>query len=135
MRFLQTPKGYCGAYTEDARVAIRHVRNVIGVRRRTIPTTCLLPPPLFNCACLSHHQPLGSGLQNEAPLIALGYSLGANIMLKYVGEGTGYVYNPCPTVRGLLILSACAEGENVPLNGAISVSNPLDFKVNSTFNA
>lgn len=25
--------------------------------------------------------------QDEAPLIALGYSLGANIMLKYVGEG------------------------------------------------
>ncbi|ELR13870.1 hydrolase, alpha/beta fold domain containing protein [Acanthamoeba castellanii str. Neff] len=67
---LLTPKGYCGAYTEDARVAIRH---------------------------------------DEAPLIALGYSLGANIMLKYVGE----------------------EGENVPLNGAISVSNPLDFKASS----
>jgi predicted alpha/beta-fold hydrolase len=73
---LLTPKGYCGAYTEDARVAVRHVRNVIG---------------------------------DEAPLIALGYSLGANIMLKYVGE----------------------EGENVLLSGAISVSNPLDFKASS----
>jgi predicted alpha/beta-fold hydrolase len=78
---LQTPKGYCGAYTEDARVAVRHVRDVIGVSlTHTASAACLF----------SDLTMLVFALQDEAPLIALGYSLGANIMLKYVGEGTYY---------------------------------------------
>lgn len=39
----------------------------------------------------------------------LGFSLGANIMCKYIGE----------------------EGANVNIRGAISVSNPLDFPKSS----
>jgi len=75
---LLTPKAYCGAYTEDARVAISHVRKVIG---------------------------------EHSPLFGIGYSLGANILVKYLGE----------------------EGEETPLNGAVSISNPLDFKASSYY--
>jgi predicted alpha/beta-fold hydrolase len=41
----------------------------------------------------------------KAPLFAIGYSLGANILVKYLGE----------------------EGTQTPLTGAISMSNPFDF--------
>ncbi len=50
----QTPKGYCGAYTDDVREAVRHINE-----KRTPGT----------------------------PFVAIGYSLGANIMVKYLGEG------------------------------------------------
>ncbi|KAL6067948.1 medium-chain fatty acid ethyl ester synthase/esterase 2 [Balamuthia mandrillaris] len=69
---ISTPRGYCGAYTEDARAAILHVK------RRIHP---------------------------DSPLIAIGYSLGANILVKYLGE----------------------EGEKTPLTAAASCSNPFDF--------
>ncbi|PRP82412.1 hypothetical protein PROFUN_10112 [Planoprotostelium fungivorum] len=41
----------------------------------------------------------------NSPLFAVGFSLGANILTKYVGE----------------------EGENCPLAGAVSISNPFKF--------
>ena len=41
----------------------------------------------------------------EAPIFAVGYSLGSNILVKYLGE----------------------EGDKTPLSGAVSVSNPFDF--------
>jgi predicted alpha/beta-fold hydrolase len=44
--------------------------------------------------------------QDEAPLIALGYSLGANIMLKYVGEGaysSGKNKHQCCNARSLTV--------------------------------
>jgi predicted alpha/beta-fold hydrolase len=43
------------------------------------------------------------------PMYALGFSLGANIMVKCLGE----------------------DGEHTPLNGAVSISNPLDLVAGS----
>jgi len=73
---LRTPKGYCGAYTDDVREVVQHVRNKIG---------------------------------KNSTLIAVGYSLGANILVKYIGE----------------------EGSKCLLNGAISCSNPFDFNASA----
>ncbi|KAI8098535.1 Alpha/Beta hydrolase protein [Halteromyces radiatus] len=72
---LKTPHLFCGAYTEDIRVAMKRIR---------------------------------SQLKPGTPMIAIGFSLGANILVKYLGE----------------------EGDKVPLTAAISVANPFDF-VNS----
>ncbi|CAK4610929.1 hypothetical protein LEN26_016654 [Aphanomyces euteiches] len=46
-------------------------------------------------------------LDSHTPLVAVGFSLGANILLKYVGE----------------------EGKQCPLKAAVSVANPYDFVV------
>ncbi|KAJ3348248.1 hypothetical protein HDU83_001435 [Entophlyctis luteolus] len=46
----------------------------------------------------------------RSPLVGVGYSLGANILLKYAGE----------------------EAENCPLIAAVSVANPFDFGVCSS---
>ncbi|KAI8976072.1 Alpha/Beta hydrolase protein [Pilobolus umbonatus] len=48
---------------------------------------------------------LSKTLPTETPLIGIGYSLGSNILVKYLGE----------------------EGSNTPLKAAISVANPFDF--------
>jgi predicted alpha/beta-fold hydrolase len=67
----QTPVVVSGAYTEDLRYIIRHVRDLHPQRR----------------------------------LYAVGFSMGANILCKYLGT----------------------EGAATPLSAAVSVSNPLDF--------
>ncbi|KAI8333037.1 Alpha/Beta hydrolase protein [Chlamydoabsidia padenii] len=69
---LKTPQLFCGAHTEDARVALKRIA------RQMKPGT---------------------------PLIAIGFSLGANILVKYLGE----------------------EGDKTPLTAAISVANPFNF--------
>ncbi|KAI9178903.1 hypothetical protein H9P43_005565 [Blastocladiella emersonii ATCC 22665] len=68
---LRTPQLYNGAYTDDFRFALRHVRGVIP----------------------------------RAKLGAIGFSLGSNVLVKYLGE----------------------EGENAPFAAAASVCNPFDF--------
>jgi predicted alpha/beta-fold hydrolase len=68
---LKTPVVVSGAYTEDLRYIIRHVRDLHPQRR----------------------------------LYAVGFSMGANILCKYLGT----------------------EGAATPLSAAVSVSNPLDF--------
>jgi uncharacterized protein len=42
----------------------------------------------------------------ESPLFAIGYSMGGNILTKYLGT----------------------EGAKTPLSGAVAISNPLDFQ-------
>ncbi|ORZ25429.1 Alpha/Beta hydrolase protein [Absidia repens] len=69
---VKTPQLYCGAHTEDTRVAIQHIRNQ---------------------------------LKPGTPLIAVGFSMGANILVNYLGE----------------------EEDRTPLTAAISVANPFDF--------
>ncbi|KAH9155910.1 hypothetical protein AeRB84_002142 [Aphanomyces euteiches] len=69
---VRTPKLFCAAYTEDAREAVIHIRQRIGV---------------------------------TVPLIGLGFSLGANILLKYLGE----------------------EGSGAQLTAAVSICNPYCF--------
>ncbi|CAO3577644.1 unnamed protein product [Absidia cylindrospora] len=69
---VKTPQLYCGAHTEDTRVAIQHIRNQ---------------------------------LKPGTPLVAVGFSMGANILVNYLGE----------------------EGDRTPLTAAISVANPFDF--------
>ncbi|SAM03354.1 hypothetical protein [Absidia glauca] len=75
---LKTPQLFCGAYTEDARVAFKRIA------RQMKPGT---------------------------PLIAIGFSLGANILVKYLGE----------------------EGDQAPVTAAISVANPFDFVRSSEY--
>ncbi|KAL0076752.1 Alpha/Beta hydrolase protein [Phycomyces blakesleeanus] len=70
---ITTPQLYNGAYTEDARNAIKYIQ-----------------------------QSLAPG----TPLIGIGFSLGSNILVKYLGE----------------------EGDKTPLVAAMSVANPFDFK-------
>ncbi|KAJ3031227.1 UNVERIFIED_CONTAM: hypothetical protein HDU68_005833 [Siphonaria sp. JEL0065] len=48
---------------------------------------------------------------SQAPLIGVGYSLGANILLKYIGE----------------------EGNQCPLLSAVVVANPFDFNLGINF--
>ncbi|CAO3596510.1 unnamed protein product [Absidia cylindrospora] len=69
---LKTSQLFCGAYTEDIRVALKRIQKQ---------------------------------LKPGTPLIAIGFSLGANILVKYLGE----------------------EGDRTPLTAAISVANPFDF--------
>jgi len=45
----------------------------------------------------------------DAPLVACGYSLGSNLLVKYLGE----------------------EGDKTPLLGAVSCSNPYNFVMSS----
>ncbi|KAG0171069.1 hypothetical protein DFQ28_010557 [Apophysomyces sp. BC1034] len=73
---ITTPQLYNGAYTEDVRVALKHIQRTVA------PGT---------------------------PLIGIGFSLGSNILVKYLGE----------------------EGDKTPLCGAISVANPFDFERSS----
>ena len=47
----------------------------------------------------------------HAPLMAVGFSLGSNILVKYIGE----------------------EGERIPLVGAVSVANPFDLQESEAF--
>ncbi|KAI8826648.1 Alpha/Beta hydrolase protein [Fimicolochytrium jonesii] len=68
---LTSAQLYCGAYTDDARLAVEHIR-------RKYP---------------------------RAPLFAVGFSLGANVLTKLVGE----------------------LGDKCPFLGAVSVSNPFDL--------
>ncbi|KAI9219058.1 Alpha/Beta hydrolase protein [Blastocladiella britannica] len=68
---LLTPQLYNGAYTDDFRLAMRHIRKVIP----------------------------------DAKLAAVGFSLGSNVLVKFLGE----------------------EGENAPFVAAASVCNPFDF--------
>ncbi|KAI8376086.1 Alpha/Beta hydrolase protein [Radiomyces spectabilis] len=75
--------------------------------------TDILTPQLFNGAwtddlreCLAHLQ---KKLAPGTPLIGIGYSLGSNILVKYLGE----------------------EGDKTPFKAAISVANPFDFLVSS----
>ena len=51
---IETAQSYCGAYTEDLRYVIDHVKKSVSPK---------------------------------SPLFAVGYSLGANILVKYIGEG------------------------------------------------
>ncbi|KAJ3053607.1 hypothetical protein HK102_011677, partial [Quaeritorhiza haematococci] len=69
---VTSPQLYCGAYTDDIRFAVRHIR------------TKLAP---------------------DTPLLGVGFSLGANIMLKYVGE----------------------EGPNCPFIACVPIANPFDL--------
>ncbi|KAI9314943.1 Alpha/Beta hydrolase protein [Dichotomocladium elegans] len=71
--------------------------------------TELTTPQLFNGAytedlrhVLKHIQ---SVLPENTPLMGIGYSLGSNILVKYLGE----------------------EGEKTPFKAAVSVANPFDF--------
>ncbi|KAI9029738.1 Alpha/Beta hydrolase protein [Phycomyces nitens] len=70
---ITTPQLYSGAYTEDARNAIKHIQK---------------------------------SLAPGTPMIGIGFSLGSNILVKYLGE----------------------EGDKTPLVAGISVANPFDFK-------
>jgi predicted alpha/beta-fold hydrolase len=72
---LYTPRLYSGAWTDDFRFAVSHVKH-------RCPT---------------------------AKLGGLGFSLGSNVLVKYLGE----------------------EGEHCPLSFAMSVSNPFDMLVGS----
>ncbi|KAF9107426.1 hypothetical protein BGX27_008763 [Mortierella sp. AM989] len=68
---LTSAKLYCGAYTDDLRMIVKHIRKI-------------LP---------------------EAKLMGIGFSLGANILMNYMGE----------------------EGDKCELMGAMSVGNPYDL--------
>jgi len=68
---LKSPRIFNASNTEDARAAIRYVKE-------TFP---------------------------KSPLVAVGFSLGANILIKYLGE----------------------EQQNTPIVGAVSISNPFDL--------
>ncbi|OBZ89130.1 hypothetical protein A0J61_02831 [Choanephora cucurbitarum] len=70
---LASPQMYSGGYTDDLRVALKHIQ------KRLAPGT---------------------------PLVGIGFSLGSNILVKYLGE----------------------ERENTPFKAAVSVANPFDFK-------
>ncbi|KAF9993508.1 hypothetical protein BGZ80_002293 [Entomortierella chlamydospora] len=68
---LTSAQLYCGAYTDDLRLVVKHIR-------KTLP---------------------------EAKLVGVGFSLGANILMKYMGE----------------------EGDKTELMAAMSVGNPFDL--------
>ncbi|RUS21234.1 Alpha/Beta hydrolase protein [Endogone sp. FLAS-F59071] len=68
---LLTPQLYCGAYTDDLRLALKYIRSEIP----------------------------------NAKLMGIGWSLGSNVLVKYLGE----------------------EGDRTPLIAGISVGNPFDF--------
>ncbi|KAF9317753.1 hypothetical protein BG003_000361 [Podila horticola] len=68
---LTSAQLYCGSWTEDLRMVVKHIR-------KTLP---------------------------EAKLMSVGFSLGANILMNYMGE----------------------EGDNCEFLGAMSVGNPFDL--------
>ncbi|KAI7860720.1 Alpha/Beta hydrolase protein [Circinella umbellata] len=76
--------------------------------------TELTTPQLFNGAYTEDLRHVLKHIQKElpegTPLIGIGYSLGSNILVKYLGE----------------------EGDKTPFKAAISVANPFDF-VNSGY--
>jgi len=96
---LQTAKSYCGAYTEDLRHVVQHVK---------------------------------ASVHPDSPIIAVGYSLGANILVKYLGEGRSlllliFIFI-CFFLRYYLcIFINITEEDRTPLKAAVSVSNPFDF--------
>lgn len=73
---LSSPKNYCGAFTEDIRRVVRHLKTLL-------PTS---------------------------PIFLVGFSLGANLLVKYLGE----------------------EGRDCVVAGAVSVCNPFDFNMSAT---
>lgn len=68
---LTSAQLYCGSWTEDLRIVVKHIR-------KTLP---------------------------ESKLMSVGFSLGANILMNYMGE----------------------EGDQCEFLGAISVGNPFDL--------
>lgn len=76
---LNTPKTYCAAYTEDLRVVIEHLHHRISARVGT-----------------------------NGRLYAVGFSLGANLLVKYLGEQH-------------------LEGRCSHITAAVSCSNPWDL--------
>ncbi|KAI8596647.1 Alpha/Beta hydrolase protein [Dissophora ornata] len=68
---VTSPQLYCGSWTDDLRIVVKHVR-------KTLP---------------------------EAKLMSVGFSLGSNILMNYMGE----------------------EGDNCEFLGAMSVGNPFDL--------
>ncbi|KAF9342210.1 hypothetical protein BGX34_008570, partial [Mortierella sp. NVP85] len=68
---LTTAQLYCGSWTDDLRMVVKHIR-------KTLP---------------------------EAKLMSVGFSLGSNILMNYMGE----------------------EGDRCEFLGAMSVGNPFDL--------
>ncbi|CAK4277606.1 unnamed protein product [Aphanomyces euteiches] len=92
---------------------LRHGWRVVVMNARGCAKTPVLTAKLFCGAYTNDVREVVACLRKNhvptAPLISVGFSLGSNIMVKYIGE----------------------EGEKCQLTAAVSVGNPYDFLCNS----
>ncbi|ETV72537.1 hypothetical protein H257_12627, partial [Aphanomyces astaci] len=92
---------------------VRQGWRVVVMNARGCANTPLLTPHLFCGAYTNDVREVVAKLRRDhvptAPLVSVGFSLGSNIMVKYIGE----------------------EGAACPLSAAVSVGNPYDFMCNS----
>ncbi|ETW03513.1 hypothetical protein, variant [Aphanomyces invadans] len=92
---------------------VRDGWRVVVMNARGCANTPLLTPHLFCGAYTNDVREVVAMLRRNhvqtAPLVSVGFSLGSNIMVKYIGE----------------------EGAACPLTAAVSVGNPYDFMCNS----
>ncbi|KAF0690281.1 Aste57867_18307 [Aphanomyces stellatus] len=83
------------------------VLNARGCGRNPVTSSKLFCPAYTDDVREAVNHVIHQHLTPGAPLLAIGFSLGANILLKYIGE----------------------EGPRCPLKAAVSVANPYDFVV------
>ncbi|PVZ97281.1 hypothetical protein BB558_001162 [Smittium angustum] len=88
--------------------------RVIVMNARGCSRTPVTSPRLYNASYTNDFRLVVNNIKQRLPgsvLFGVGFSLGSNVLVKYVGE----------------------EGENCPLTAAISVCNPFDLRKSSEY--